>query len=123
MTMVFQTTTVAIPLRPLHPYAHRTPSQPPTASGPLLPSPPPAAAMWDGRGGVFGSWTHCHRGNLKYPFGSLKKMITFVETNLKMEGQETNDTTYQKLELVYSPILGSEYILVDVEETEEKETS
>jgi hypothetical protein len=56
-------------------------------------------------------------------FGSLKKMITFVETNLKMEGQETNDTTYQKLELVYSPILGAEYILVDVEETEEKETS
>ena len=56
-------------------------------------------------------------------FGSLKKMITFVETNLKMEGQETNDTTYQKLELVYSPILGSEYILVDVEETEEKKKS
>ena len=54
-------------------------------------------------------------------FGSLKKMITFVETNLKMEGQVTNDTTHQKLELVYSPILGSEYILVDVEETEEKE--
>lgn len=53
-------------------------------------------------------------------FGSLKKMITFVETNLKMEGQETNDTTYQKLELVYSPILGAEYILVDVEETEEE---
>jgi hypothetical protein len=54
-------------------------------------------------------------------FGSLKKMITFVKTNLEMEGQETNDTTYQKLELVYSPILGAEYILVDVEETEEKE--
>jgi hypothetical protein len=53
-------------------------------------------------------------------FGSLEKMITFVETNLEMEGQETNDTTYQKLELVYSPILGSEYILVDVEEIEEE---
>ena len=53
-------------------------------------------------------------------FGSLKKMITFVETNLEMEGQETNYTTYQKLELVYSPILGSEYILVDVEEIEEE---
>jgi hypothetical protein len=54
-------------------------------------------------------------------FGRLKKMITFVETNLEMEGQETNDTTYQKLEMVYSPILGVKYILVDVEETEEKE--
>ena len=40
-----------------------------------------------------------------------------------MEGQEKNDTKYQELEMVYSPILGSEYILVDVEETEEKETS
>lgn len=48
-------------------------------------------------------------------------ILTFVETNLKMEGQETNDTKYQELEMVYSPILGVEYILVDVEETEEKE--
>ena len=48
-------------------------------------------------------------------------MITFVKTNLKMEGQETNDTTYQELEMVYSQILGVEYILVDVEETEKKE--
>lgn len=38
-----------------------------------------------------------------------------------MAGQETNDTKYQELEMVYSPILGVEYILVDVEETEEKE--
>lgn len=48
-------------------------------------------------------------------------ILTFVETKLKMEGQETNDTTYQELEMVYSPILGVEYILVDVEETEKKE--
>ena len=45
----------------------------------------------------------------------------FVETKLKMAGQETNDTKYQELEMVYSPILGVEYILVDVEETEKKE--
>jgi hypothetical protein len=37
-----------------------------------------------------------------------------------MEGQEKNDTKYQELEMVYSPILGVEDILVDVEETEEK---
>lgn len=48
-------------------------------------------------------------------------ILTFVETNLKMEGQETNDTKHQELEMVYSPILGVEYILVDVEETEKKE--
>jgi len=53
-------------------------------------------------------------------FGKMKKSLIFVKTNLKMEEQETNDTTYQKLELVYSPILGSEYILVDVEEIEEE---
>lgn len=38
-----------------------------------------------------------------------------------MEGQEKNYTKYQELKMVYSPILGTEYILVDVEETEEKE--
>jgi hypothetical protein len=49
-------------------------------------------------------------------------ICTFVEEkNKKMEGQEKNDTKYQELEMVYSPILGTEYILVDVEETEEKE--
>jgi hypothetical protein len=38
-----------------------------------------------------------------------------------MEEQETKDTSYQELEMVYSPILGVEYILVDVEETEKEE--
>ena len=40
-----------------------------------------------------------------------------------MEGQEKNDTKtkYQELKMVYSPNLGTENILVDVEETEEKE--
>jgi hypothetical protein len=50
-----------------------------------------------------------------------KNILTFVETNLEMEGQELSGSTNQELKMVYSPILGTEYILVDVEETEEKE--
>ena len=37
-----------------------------------------------------------------------------------MEEQGANDTQYQELEMVYSPILGVEYILVDVEDIEEE---
>ena len=40
---------------------------------------------------------------------------------ITMEGQELSGSTNQELKMVYSPILGTEYILVDVEETEEKE--
>jgi hypothetical protein len=38
-----------------------------------------------------------------------------------MEGNELSGSTNRELKMVYSPILGVEYILVDVEETEEKE--
>ncbi len=40
---------------------------------------------------------------------------------ITMEGQELSGSTNQELKMVYSSILGTEYILVDVEETEEKE--
>jgi hypothetical protein len=37
-----------------------------------------------------------------------------------MEGLELSGSTNQELKMVHSPILGVEYILVDVEETEKK---
>lgn len=40
---------------------------------------------------------------------------------ITMEGNELSGSTNQELRMVYSPILGVEYILVNVKETEEKE--
>jgi hypothetical protein len=55
-------------------------------------------------------------------FGELKKIsLPLSNKIITMEGQELSGSTNQELKMVYSPILGVEYILVDVEETEEKE--
>jgi hypothetical protein len=55
-------------------------------------------------------------------FGELKKISLPLSNKIKtMEGNELSGSTNQELKMVYSPILGVEYILVDVEETEEKE--
>ena len=55
-------------------------------------------------------------------FGELKKIsLPLSNKIITMEGNELSGSTNQELKMVYSPILGVEYILVDVEETEEKE--
>ena len=48
-------------------------------------------------------------------------MLSLSKEIITMKENETEGTPYQELEMVYSPILGVTYELVDVIEEEEKE--
>jgi hypothetical protein len=55
-------------------------------------------------------------------FGELKKIsLPLSNKIITMEGQELSGSTNQELKMVYSPILGVSYELVEVDYEEEKE--
>jgi len=58
---------------------------------------------------------------LDYIWNNQNIILTFVETKIEMEGLELSGSTNQELKMVYSPILGVSYELVEVDYEEEKE--